>query len=400
MADPVRPVLLQEPQARQKWVNPDGTPSLYAHKYHHAVFMRLGAYNDDVWRALGVGFTGLTQINQVNQRVSEVEAATAAVQGAIAGLRGDPRLEDAVTALQVAITALVQVQARSSGEADKRIGDLDRLVSSLGARLTKATQAIQLQTDQASADAAASRQLQVAFIQRAGADQLRLSEDLDAVVDGFAREVYDSLSATAPVVFDNLAGVFSLTASLTSLGGVTTAADKGYYTTAANTWASHDLTSFGRSVSALADAAAGRTLFGLGSLATASTINDSDWSGTDLAIANGGTGASTASAARSNLGLGSLAVLNTVNNGDWSGADLAVANGGTGSSTAADARTALGLAIGSDVAAFYAPRPGWAAATGTATRTTFDTATVTLPQLAERVKALIDDLTTNQMIGA
>jgi hypothetical protein len=37
-------------------------------------------------------------------------------------------------------------------------------------------------------------------------------------------------------------------------------------------------------------------------------------------------------------------------------------------------------------------RPSLAAATGTATRTTFDTTTVTLPQLAERVKAMIDDL--------
>lgn len=39
-----------------------------------------------------------------------------------------------------------------------------------------------------------------------------------------------------------------------------------------------------------------------------------------------------------------------------------------------------------------ARKTGWAAATGTATRTTFDTATVTTAQLAERVKALIDDL--------
>lgn len=38
-----------------------------------------------------------------------------------------------------------------------------------------------------------------------------------------------------------------------------------------------------------------------------------------------------------------------------------------------------------------ARKTGWAVASGTATRTTFDTATVTLPQLAERVKALIDD---------
>jgi hypothetical protein len=35
---------------------------------------------------------------------------------------------------------------------------------------------------------------------------------------------------------------------------------------------------------------------------------------------------------------------------------------------------------------------GWATATGTATRTTFDTTTVTLAGLAERVKALLDDL--------
>ena len=45
-------------------------------------------------------------------------------------------------------------------------------------------------------------------------------------------------------------------------------------------------------------------------------------------------------------------------------------------------------------------RTGWVAPTGTATRTTFATSTVTLPQLAERVKALIDDLTTHGLIGA
>ena len=43
---------------------------------------------------------------------------------------------------------------------------------------------------------------------------------------------------------------------------------------------------------------------------------------------------------------------------------------------------------------------GWAAATGTATRTTFATGTVTTTQLAERVKALIDDLTVHGLIGA
>jgi hypothetical protein len=45
-------------------------------------------------------------------------------------------------------------------------------------------------------------------------------------------------------------------------------------------------------------------------------------------------------------------------------------------------------------------RTGWTAATGTATRTTFATASVTLPVLAEHVKALIDDLIAHGLIGA
>jgi len=48
-----------------------------------------------------------------------------------------------------------------------------------------------------------------------------------------------------------------------------------------------------------------------------------------------------ASDARTTLGLGALAVLGTVNDGDWSGTDLAIANGGSGQSTAQAAIDAL-----------------------------------------------------------
>jgi hypothetical protein len=80
---------------------------------------------------------------------------------------------------------------------------------------------------------------------------------------------------------------------------------------------------------------------------------------TDLAIADGGTGASTAAGARTNLQLGNIAVMNTSNvaftggtmdsvfvtGGTVSGlvSALAVVDGGTGANTAAGARTNLGL---------------------------------------------------------
>jgi len=96
-------------------------------------------------------------------------------------------------------------------------------------------------------------------------------------------------------------------AGLTSIAGLTTAADKMLYTTAADTYAVSTLTAAGRALLDDADAAAQRTTLGLGSLATQSTITESQISdlqsyltaetndlGTavtgTLGIGNGGTG--------------------------------------------------------------------------------------------------------------
>lgn len=87
----------------------------------------------------------------------------------------------------------------------------------------------------------------------------------------------------------------------------------------------------------------------------------------------------------------------------WAANAITYANGGNlvfGTTTGTKFGTSASQKMGWWNATPVVQPAGWGSPTGAATRTTFDTATVTLAQLAERVKAMIDDNKTMGLYGA
>lgn len=156
-------------------------------------------------------------------------------------------------------------------------------------------------------------------------------------------------------------------AGLQSISGLTTSANQMIYTTALDTYATTGLTAAGRAILDDADASAQRTTLGLvigtnvqaydAELAAIAALAVTD---SNFIVGNGTTWvAESGATARTSLGLGSIATQESssvsITGGSITGiTDLAVADGGTGASDAGTARTNLGVAIGTNVQAWDA----------------------------------------------
>jgi hypothetical protein len=93
------------------------------------------------------------------------------------------------------------------------------------------------------------------------------------------------------------------------------------------------------------------------------------------------------------VGQSSITTLGTITTGVWNGTSIAVANGGTGATTSSAARTNLGLSIGTDVQAYDAELAAIAGLTSAADRLPYFTGsgTAALATFTTFGRSLVDD---------
>lgn len=215
-------------------------------------------------------------------------------------------------------------------------------------------------------------------------------------------------------------------ANLQTIAGLISAADTAPYFTGSGTAALMTVTSFARTLLDDTSQAGMQSTLGLGTMATqaatAVAITGGTITGiTDLAIADGGTGASTAANARTNLGLAIgtdvqafdtdltaiAALVSAADNlpyatgvGTWAMTSFtSVARTLVGNTSAATMRNTLGVAIGSQVQAFDADLQAIAALVSAADQLPYATGTSTwaMTTMTATARTLLDDTSISAM---
>lgn len=249
-----------------------------------------------------------------------------------------------------------------------------------------------------------------------------------------------ALAGKAAAEHDHDALYQPLDAELSAIAGLASAANKLPYFTGSGAAALTDFSGAGRVLAGAADAAAQRIALGLGGAAT----HNVGTSGANVPLLSGGnthSGNSLFSAGLRQSGAQAARFEQSLSaapsGASGLGVEIAGANSGQSQivsynrttlaygvlnfyastinfrpeevQVAAFAPTGLSVTGHVDASVQYrlggvkvlgARVGGWSAASGTATRGGFDTASVTTAQLAERVKALIDDLMQHGLIGS
>ena len=200
------------------------------------------------------------------------------------------------------------------------------------------------------------------------------ASDTYAVADltSFARTILDDSDAAT---VRTTIGAQTLDAGLTSISGLTTAADKMIYTTASDTYAVTDLTSFARSLLDDTTSAAARSTLGVAI-------------GTDVQAYDAGL------ASISGLTTAADKMIYTTASDTYAVTDLtSFARSLLDDSSAATARTTLGVAIGTNVQAYDAGLQSISGLTTAADRMIYTTAsdTYAVTTLTSFARSLLDD---------